>query len=55
MVWSFQTSMKIKLKKKTEIIETVESTYGILRRVYQHLYADIADMFIEYIHSLHVD
>ena len=40
--------MKIQLKKKTEIIETVESTYGISRRVYQHLYADIADMFIEY-------
>ena len=55
MVWSFQTSMKIQLKKKAEIIETVESTYGISRRVYQHLYADIADMFIEYIHSLHVD
>ena len=51
----FSNQYENSIEKKTEIIETVESTYGISRRVYQHLYADIADMFIEYIHSLHVD
>ena len=30
--------------KKTETVETVENNYRILRRVYQHLYADIADI-----------
>ena len=54
MAWGFQTHMKIQSKKK-EIFETVESNYRIIRRVYQHLYADIADIFIEYIHSLDAD
>ena len=27
----------------------------IIRRVYQHLYADIADIFFEYLHSLDSD
>ena len=30
-------------------------TIRITRRVYQHLYADIADIFFEYIHSLDPD
>ena len=56
MAWSFQTHMKIQSKKrKTEITETVESSYRIIRRVFQHLYVDIANIFIEYIHSLDAD
>ena len=43
------------IEKKPEITETVESNYQIIRRVYQHLYADIADIFFEYIHHLNPD
>ena len=39
-------------EKIRQIIETVESKYKISRRVYQALLIDIADIFIEYIHSL---
>ena len=39
-------------EKNPEIIETVESNYKISRRVYQALFIDIADSFIEYIPSL---
>ena len=46
--------MKIQ-PKKPEIIETVESNYGIIRGVYQSLYSDVADIFFEYIHSLNLD
>ena len=42
-------------EKKAEIIETVESNYKISRRVYQALFIDIADSFIEYIHSLDIN
>ena len=47
--------IKILLKKTPEIIDTVESNYRVIRRVYQHLYSDIADIFFEYIHSLDLD
>ena len=43
------------IKKKSEIIDTVEKNLKILRRVYQFLFVDVADSFIEYIHSLDVD
>ena len=54
----FSNSYENSIEKKPEINKTVESNYRILielRRVYQHLYADIADIFIEYIHSLDAD
>ena len=35
------------IEKKPEIIETVENNYKIIRRVYQHLCADIVDIFFE--------
>ena len=34
------------LEKKTEIIETVESNYKILRRVYQSFFAGVTDVFL---------
>ena len=43
------------IEKNSEIIDTVESNYRVIRRVYQHLYSDIADIFFEYIHSLDLD
>ena len=54
----FSNSYENSIEKNPEINKTVESNYRILielRRVYQHLYADIADIFIEYIHSLDAD
>ena len=48
--------MEILLKKKPEILDMVESNYRIIRRVYQHLYSDIADIFFfEYFRSLDPD
>ena len=61
MVWKliygveFSNAYENLIEKKKEIIETIESNYRIIRRVYQHLYADIADIFVEYIHSLDAD
>ena len=43
------------VETKPEIIDTVESNYRIMRRVYQSLYSDIADIFFEYVHSLDPD
>ena len=43
------------IERNPEILETVESNYKIIRRVYQHIYTDIADIFFEYIHSLDLD
>ena len=45
---------KYSIEKKLEI-ETVDGNYRISRRVYRHLYGDINDIFIEYIHSLDID
>ena len=47
--------MIIRLKKKPEIIETVESNYRIIRRVYHSFYSDTTDIFFEHIHSLNPD
>ena len=33
----------------------IEKTYKICRRIYQSLFIDIADIFIEYIQSLDLD
>ena len=51
----FKNLYENSIKKKFEIIDTVESNYRIKRRVYQHLHADIADLFFKYIHSLDPD
>ena len=34
------------------MIKTLESNYKVARRVYQHLYFDIAELFHEYIQSI---
>ena len=34
------------------MIETVEKNYKIIRRVYKDLFTEVADIFLEYIHSL---
>ena len=39
-------------EKKPEIMETIESNYRVARRVYQHLYYDIAELFFEYVQSM---
>ena len=41
-------------EKKPEIRKTIESNYKIARRVYQHLYYDIAELFLEYMQSINV-
>ena len=51
----FNNPCNISSEKKAEIIDTVGKNYRISRRVYQSLFVDIADSFIEYIHSLNVD
>ena len=52
---SFKNLYENSIEKKPKIIDTVESNYRIIRRVYQHLCADIADILFEYIHSLDAD
>ena len=37
---------------KPEILETIEGNYKVARRVYQYLYFDIADLFLEYVKSM---
>ena len=41
----FANSYEKSVEKKPEILDTVESNYRIIRRIYQHLYSDIADIF----------
>ena len=48
----FKKSYENSIEKNPEIIDTVQNNYRIIRRAYQHLYADIADIYLEYIHSL---
>ena len=48
----FQNPYENSIEKKPEIIGTVEKNYKIIRRVYQYLYTEVADIFLEYIHSL---
>ena len=47
----FQNPNENSIDKKPEIIETVEKNYKIMRRVYQVLFTEVADIFLEYIHS----
>ena len=42
-------------KRSLNIIDTIEKNYKISRCVYQSLFIDVADSFIEYIHLLDVD
>ena len=51
----FKNPYENSIDKKPEIIETVENNYKIIIRVYQHLYADVVDIFFQYIHSLDPD
>ena len=44
----FQTNPE----QKPEMISTIESNYKVARRVYQHLYFDVAELFYEYIQSI---
>ena len=39
-------------EQKPEMIDTIESNYRVARRVYQHLYLDVAELFYEYIQSI---
>ena len=39
-------------EKKPEILQTIEGNYKVARRVYQYLYFDIADLFLEYVKSM---
>ena len=47
----FRNPYKNSAEKNPEIIETVESNYKTSRRIYQALFIDIDDSFIEYMHS----
>ena len=52
---AFSNPYNISSEKKPEIIDTVEKNYRISRCVYQFVFVDVADSFIEYIYSLNVD
>ena len=39
-------------EQKPEMIDTIESNHRVARRVYQHLYLDVAELFYEYIQSI---
>ena len=41
----FKNMIGNSIEKKPEIIETVQNSYKIIIRVYQHVYADIANFF----------
>ena len=49
----FQNPYENSIEKKSEMIETVEKNYKIIRRVYKDLFTEVADIFLEYIHSLY--
>ena len=49
---NFNNPYLIEIEKKTEIIETIESNYPIARRVYQQLYIDISELFVDFIRSM---
>ena len=51
----FSNLYENRTEKEPETIETVESNYKISRRVYQALFVEIADSFIEYINSLDIN
>ena len=39
-------------EQKPEIIDTIESNYRLARRVFQHFYLDVVELFYEYIQSI---
>ena len=51
----FQNPYENSIQKKPKITETVEKNYKITKRVYQYLFTEVADIFLEYIHSLDLD
>ena len=51
----FSNLYETRTEKEPETIEAVESNFKISRRVYQALFIDIADSFIECIHSLDIN
>ena len=51
----FNKPYEISSEKKKNIIDTIEKNYRISRLVYQSLFVDVEDSFIEYIHLLDVD
>ena len=51
----FSNLYENRTEKEPETIETVESNYKISRRVYQALFVEIADSFIEYINSFDIN
>ena len=48
----FQNPYENSIEKEPEIIATVDKNYKIIMRVYQYLLTEVADIFLEYIHSL---
>ena len=48
----FEDLCKTEPERKPEIMFTIERNYRILRRVYQQLHIDTAELFAEFISSL---
>ena len=48
----FENFYQANPEQKPEMIKTIESNYKVARRVYQHPYFDIAELFYEYIQSI---
>ena len=55
MTLKIKTHILFLQKKNPEIMLEIEKTYKICRRVYQSLFVDVTDIFIEYIQSLDLD
>ena len=51
----FNNPYQNSIEKNPEIIKTVESNYKISRSVYQFVFADVTNIFIEYIYLLDQD
>ena len=50
-----ENPVTISTEKETRIMREIEKTYNICRRVYQSLFIDITDIFIENIQSIDLD
>ena len=48
----FENFYQANPEQKPEMIKTIESNYKVARRVYQHPYFDIAELFYKYIQSI---
>ena len=48
----FENFYRSNPEQKPEMIDTIESNYKVARRVYQHLYLDVAELLYEYIQSI---